>query len=159
MTDPANDKDPRTRTFAELRKTGLLWLINTSLLHPRGFAMAVVLNDQGDVTGWKLLGDGTEPWIFNAECDEQFAAVEELLRPAGHLVPTPLPAGWAGLTADIHEFEAPQEAVHIDGTGLLPGACGQTRDGRTCTRAAGHPRTLHIAHDATGQHQGEWDAN
>lgn len=154
----ANDKDPHVRTFTDLRKTGLLWLINTSLLHPRGFAMAVVLDTEGEVTGWKLLGDGTEPWTFGDEGDEQFAAVNGLLQPVA--ADSAIPAGWTGPTAEIHEFEPPHEPIYADANGPMPGACGDHRPGTsTCTRPAGHPRTLHIARNAAGEHQGEWDAN
>ncbi len=59
----------------DLRGDGLLWLINTSILHPRGYAMAI-----GSETGeLSLLGDGSEPWRFGMDCDEQFAAVQALL--------------------------------------------------------------------------------
>ena len=75
------------RPFSELRSTGLLWLINVTVFHPRGYALAVVLNDETDeVTGWRLLGDGTEPWMFADECDDQFAAANALFahyRPDG----------------------------------------------------------------------------
>lgn len=73
--------DPRP--FSELRDTGLLWLINTSVFHPRGFALAMHFDDQGAATGWSLLGDGTEPWTFqlqDAEADRLFRAVEATLR-------------------------------------------------------------------------------
>ena len=52
------------RPFSELRDTGLLWLINTTVFHPRGYAIALHFNDQGEATGWSLLGDGTELWQF-----------------------------------------------------------------------------------------------
>lgn len=69
--------DPRP--FAELLSTGLLWLINTTVFHPRGFALALHLDDQGAAIGWSLQGDGTEPWVFrleDAEADRLFAAVQ-----------------------------------------------------------------------------------
>jgi hypothetical protein len=34
------------RTFGEFRDEGLLWLINTSVFHPRGFAIAFVLSTE-----------------------------------------------------------------------------------------------------------------
>jgi hypothetical protein len=66
--------------------TGLLWLINASVLHPRGFALAIHVED-GVATGWSLMGDGEEPWRFAVEewpddvptVDDRFAAVKELL--------------------------------------------------------------------------------
>lgn len=74
------DYDPGL-PFAELRTTGLLWLINRQIFHPRGFALAVVADmTTGDVSGWKLLGDGREPWNF-ADGDEApaLAAAETFL--------------------------------------------------------------------------------
>jgi hypothetical protein len=71
------------RPFADLRPTGLLWLINTTVFHPRGFALALHLDDQGTATGWSLQGDGTEPWEFqltDADADRLFGAVQSLFR-------------------------------------------------------------------------------
>lgn len=52
--------------FSALRDTGLLWLINRVVFHPRGYALALVYTDRaatgGTATGWQLYGDGTEPW-------------------------------------------------------------------------------------------------
>lgn len=56
--------------FQNLRTSGLLWLINRQVFHPRGFALAVIADTTtGEVTGWELLGDGIEPWNF-ADGDE-----------------------------------------------------------------------------------------
>lgn len=73
---------PDAYGWEELRDNGLLWLFNTSVLHPRGFALSLVQLG-GNIVGWRLLGDGTEPWTFLDECDEQFQAVERLLRRPG----------------------------------------------------------------------------
>lgn len=63
--------------FAELREGGLLWLINRVVFHPRGFALGLTFDDDGNCLGWDLLGDGSEPWAFaEADDDERFAAVE-----------------------------------------------------------------------------------
>jgi hypothetical protein len=63
--------------FDALRSTGLLWLINASVFHPRGFALALTMRD-GRAVGWSLLGDGSEPWRFGDDTDSLFAAAEEL---------------------------------------------------------------------------------
>lgn len=42
-----------------LRDTGLLWLINATVFHPRGFAMGISSDGR-----WGIHGDGTEPWQF-----------------------------------------------------------------------------------------------
>lgn len=76
---------PTPRPFSELRDTGLLWLINTSVLHPRGYALALHMDDDGNATGWSLMGDGTEAWTMgdppdgHPTLDELMARTKELL--------------------------------------------------------------------------------
>lgn len=75
------------RPFEDLRTTGLLWLINTTILHPRGYALALHFDDDGNATGWSLMGDGTERWAFAEDgdwpegegLDDAFRAVKELM--------------------------------------------------------------------------------
>lgn len=69
--------DPRP--FAQLRDSGLLWLINRTVFHPRGFALGFVLRD-GEAIGWTLQGDGTEPWTFTAPEDQHFQNAEATLQ-------------------------------------------------------------------------------
>lgn len=60
--------------------TGLLWAINRTLFHPRGFALSFHMGTDGQVDGWTLDGDGTEPWAFNsADDDECFTTFEAFL--------------------------------------------------------------------------------
>lgn len=91
-----------TGTFHELRTSGLLWLFNTAVLHPRGFAVGFVYPDDAtayqitagavEPIGWQLFGDGTEPWRFDiddATLDRLFDSVQTLLavqqdEPDGH---------------------------------------------------------------------------
>jgi len=74
------------RPWSELRDSGLLWLINTSVFHPRGYALGM------SNEGWVLFGDGSEPWQFGADptpeqrelygaksLDELFALVKTLM--------------------------------------------------------------------------------
>lgn len=71
-----------SRPFEELRDSGLLWLINVSVLHPRGFALGLAYDEAGAVVGWELLGDGTEPWMFDPqdpELAQKFAAAMRTL--------------------------------------------------------------------------------
>lgn len=63
--------------FDDLRTNGLLWLVNASVFHPRGFALAFVYDDDGNCIGWEMLGDGGEPWGFAEAC-----AVHERFRDA-----------------------------------------------------------------------------
>lgn len=77
---PADGDRHRTdpRPFEDLRSTGLLWLINAAVFHPRGFALALCY-DRGQIAGWRLLGDGSEPWRFEGDLiDRHFGEVEAL---------------------------------------------------------------------------------
>lgn len=66
--------------FIELSHTGVLWLINKVVFHPRGFALGIVKNEDDVITGWSMSGDGSEPWHFSeATDDECFKKVEEFL--------------------------------------------------------------------------------
>ncbi|HET8643236.1 MAG TPA: hypothetical protein VFM37_14965 [Pseudonocardiaceae bacterium] len=68
------------RDFRELSESGLLWLINAVVFHPRGFALALAMNTAtGEVTGWDLVGDGTEPWSYADPVDDRFTAAEATL--------------------------------------------------------------------------------
>ena len=63
------------RPWSGLRDSGLLWLINRTALHPRGFALGITED------GWTLLGDGSEPWMFLGADEEDacFARLEAFL--------------------------------------------------------------------------------
>lgn len=74
--------------FEALRESGLLWLINRTVFHPRGFALALDIGrESGEAKGWALIGDGTEPWHTTVETDDElFAKAEAFLnahRPHG----------------------------------------------------------------------------
>lgn len=59
--------------FASLQSTGLLWLINRVVFHPRGLALALCVNEDepGDpVVGWTLTGDGSELMAFESHADD-----------------------------------------------------------------------------------------
>jgi hypothetical protein len=76
-TTPQRPAD--SRDLNELSATGMLWLINRAVFHPRGFALALDV-DGGQVLGWQLLGDGSETWHFSADRDDvNFALVEAFL--------------------------------------------------------------------------------
>lgn len=71
------------RTAFDFKDDGVLWAINRTLFHPRGFALAEVTSDEG-VVSFVLLGDGQEPWCMPNDHveDEKFEAFEELLQRA-----------------------------------------------------------------------------
>jgi hypothetical protein len=67
MSDP--------RPFEDLRSTGLLWLINRIVFHPRGYALALHRDDDGTITGWSMLGDGSDLWRFDQDADKESFAI------------------------------------------------------------------------------------
>lgn len=72
----------RMLPLADLHETGMLWLINKVVFHPRGFALAMVIQE-GEFAHWVLLGDGSEPWQFESDTDdEQFALAEATFKSA-----------------------------------------------------------------------------
>lgn len=81
---PFDQKGKPERTvysFAQLSETGMLWLLNRVIFHPRGFALAIEYADGvAQPCGWSLIGNGTEVWKFadDAMEDEKFAATEAL---------------------------------------------------------------------------------
>ena len=52
------------RPFSEFQEDGLLWLVNVSVFHPRGYALTFHKDDDGIIAGWSLQGDGSEPWTM-----------------------------------------------------------------------------------------------
>lgn len=44
--------------------SGLLWLINAAILHPRGYALTATVGIDGKVKDLYVQGDGSEPWCF-----------------------------------------------------------------------------------------------
>jgi hypothetical protein len=81
MPDPIDEVRDDGRPFSELRDEGLLWLINTAVFHPRGYALAIHFDDNEVATGWSLVGDGSEPWQMpdSPLIDELFAKTKEIL--------------------------------------------------------------------------------
>lgn len=74
------DASQSMRPIEALRETGVLWLINRVVFHPRGFALALDSDSDGTVRGWALVGDGSEPWAFPETDDDWcFAAVEAFI--------------------------------------------------------------------------------
>lgn len=65
---PSSRTSKMGRSFEELRSSGMLWLINRVVFHPRGLALSLHV-DKGVAVGWSLQGDGSEVWSFNGEQD------------------------------------------------------------------------------------------
>ncbi len=68
------------RPFSELSESGLLWLINATVFHPRGYALALQTDGDGNAIGWSLRGDGRERWRFAGDMQKRFTAAEQTLR-------------------------------------------------------------------------------
>ncbi|MEV6102629.1 hypothetical protein [Nocardia sp. NPDC051981] len=76
----ANTTDSN-RPLSDLRSSGLLWLINRVTFHPHGLALGLVTDDDGAVTGWRLMGDGSEPMWFTPEDEaDLFARAQATIR-------------------------------------------------------------------------------
>ncbi|MEV4173998.1 hypothetical protein [Nonomuraea sp. NPDC049709] len=58
----------------DLQGDSLLWLINRTVFHPRGYALAYKPSD-GSFT---LLGDGTEPWVFGGDGSDERHHLERI---------------------------------------------------------------------------------
>ncbi|HWE81135.1 MAG TPA: hypothetical protein VG265_05770 [Gaiellaceae bacterium] len=87
--------DENRVALAEFQAAGLVWLVNSSLLHPRGVALAIHWKD-GDIDGegsprpgalplgLSIVGDGSEPWCFGydeasgaGQADPNYAAFKQ----------------------------------------------------------------------------------
>lgn len=70
----------KIRPMSEFREAGLLWYINRVAFHPRGFALALDVDEAtGDIKGWGIMGDGSEIWTFKEESDDaNFQKIENL---------------------------------------------------------------------------------
>lgn len=70
--------------LGELRHKGVLWAINRHLFHPMGYALALVLEDDGSISGWQLMGAGDEVWSFAPESDDEgFEKFQQFLNSVG----------------------------------------------------------------------------
>jgi hypothetical protein len=70
--EPAGNPLP----FSDLSESGLLWLINRVVFHPRGFALQLAQRESdGEITGWRLAGDGSGAWRMDGD-EPEFAAAE-----------------------------------------------------------------------------------
>lgn len=78
---PAGEHLSQRVIEVDLRESGLLWLINSTVFHPRGFALGV---DPGDGQ-FVLVGDGSAPHHFDttdADVVALFRQVEALFERA-----------------------------------------------------------------------------
>jgi hypothetical protein len=61
-----NDPESQGRQV-HLQKDGLLWLINRTVFHPRGYALGY----DPETAAFLLLGDGREPWVFGGDGSDE----------------------------------------------------------------------------------------
>jgi len=64
-----------------IKESGLLWLINRQVFHPRGYALALDCDpNTREVFGWQLLGAGKEVWNFEPGTEnELFESANRIL--------------------------------------------------------------------------------
>jgi hypothetical protein len=75
--DVANDDGRDWRTI-DIVNDGVLWLVNRTVFHPRGYALA--FDPESGEFG--IYGDGSEPWRFEIDDDVEqtrFDAVRRLM--------------------------------------------------------------------------------
>jgi hypothetical protein len=67
----------------DIKDDAILWMVNRSVFHPRGYALGQIDHDDGSVE-FVLLGNGTEVWSMPNDSveDEKFNAFEALLKRA-----------------------------------------------------------------------------
>lgn len=73
-------EDDKVRPFDELTSSGLLWLINRVVFHPRGYALGVVFDEDGEAAGWVLRGDGQEVLRFPEDEQGNFTDAQNTLK-------------------------------------------------------------------------------
>lgn len=83
---------PVIRGFSQIQELGLLWLINTSVFHPRGYALTFNYGEDEDgnmvLVGWSMQGDGTETWSMGDDFKAEFTQSKEFLSvDHGHFQP------------------------------------------------------------------------
>jgi hypothetical protein len=73
--------------MSTFRDRGLLWYINRVAFHPRGFALALDVDEQtGDIKGWTIMGSGSEAWYFQPHDDDEcLKKIQALLAEATEL--------------------------------------------------------------------------
>lgn len=97
------------RPMSELADSGLLWLINAAVFHPRGYALTLAADlATGEVVGWALAGDGRAPWRYDddgGQAQARFEAAEATLAAAAldgaDAIPRPQDSPTAFLTGVI----------------------------------------------------------
>lgn len=72
QNEPTADNGEQMRPV-HIRESGLLWLINKSLMHPRGYALAY----DDDTQQFFVMGDGEEAWHFNTVNEDPAKGIDE----------------------------------------------------------------------------------
>lgn len=120
MTEP---EQPATIPV-DLRADGVLWMINKSVFHPRGFALAIEV-ESGNLT---LMGDGRQPWTYDHDIEpELFIAFNELLERQAALMRDVWIRGYC--TCINPEFPKPDCGVHMAQRGASSPAWDTTEAG------------------------------
>lgn len=85
------DPDPKVKLVGpedavyewnDLRTTGLLWLINRVVFHPRGFCLGLYADNDEEpfnIVGWQIKGNGSETFNFKPEDDDRHLLEVEAL--------------------------------------------------------------------------------
>lgn len=66
--------------FQALSESGILWLINYHTFWPRGLALTLMVDEEGETAGWALTGTGEEPvWPNPETAQDKFDAANETI--------------------------------------------------------------------------------
>jgi hypothetical protein len=82
------EKPPGAFLLSDMRDSGLLWYVNATCLHQRGFAIGV----DPEANTWVLMGNGREPFCYLTDEITREAVLRWGADPA-KLPPYPIPAG------------------------------------------------------------------
>ncbi|MFM9590762.1 hypothetical protein ACKI16_29670 [Streptomyces scabiei] len=89
---PYPDPDSGARSLTQLRESGLLWLINRLVFHPRGLALALHLDEHGQAYGWSLTACAEPTEDSPALDDHAYACAEKTITDALAVLPALAPA-------------------------------------------------------------------
>lgn len=91
------------RKFSELSSSGILWLINRVVFHPRGFALALHFEDDGTAVGWSILRapKAGEVFVFTERQDDAGFRKSEVTLANVPTVPHTLPIDAGGIVSPV----------------------------------------------------------
>lgn len=79
------DESAQREALRAFRDDGLLWLVNTAILHPRGFALGVQVDENDEPVGLAVAQHTDDYWHFQpGEFDDVFSNYEHAEEARAH---------------------------------------------------------------------------